>query len=49
MANFTYGWPLLRRAVLRLGQYLENMDCLEDQDDIFFLRRTEVEVCLAGF
>jgi phosphohistidine swiveling domain-containing protein len=35
---FTLGWPLLRRAVLRLGN-----GALEHADDVFFLSRAEVE------
>jgi pyruvate,water dikinase len=35
---FTLGWPLLRRAVLRLGDGV-----LEHADDVFFLSRAEVE------
>jgi phosphohistidine swiveling domain-containing protein len=35
---FTLGWPLLRRAVLRLGDGVH-----ERADDVFFLSRAEVE------
>src|SRR5216684_2744479 len=40
---FTLGWPLLRRAVLRLGEGAHASDALERADDVFFLSRTELE------
>ena len=40
---FTLGWPLLRRAVLRLGEGMHAVGGLERADDVFFLTRTEVE------
>lgn len=43
---FTLGWPTLRRAVLRLGQDLRVRGAIAQTDDIFFLTRKEVEVCL---
>lgn len=46
---FTLGWPLLRRAVLRLGAYLRANGAIEQADDVFFLTRSEVEAhLLAG-
>src|SRR5207302_11342428 len=36
--SFTLGWPLLRRAVLRLGGGV-----FEHVDDVFFLSRAEVQ------
>jgi len=40
---FTLGWPLLRQAVLRLGEGLHAGGALELAEDVFFLSRTEVE------
>jgi pyruvate,water dikinase len=40
---FTLGWPLLRRAVLRLGEGVHAPDALKRADDVFFLSRTELE------
>lgn len=44
---FTLGWPLLRRAVSRLGNDLHTSGAIERPDDVFFLTRSEVEACLA--
>lgn len=43
---FTLGWPLLRLAVLRLGEDVRVRGAIEWADDIFFLTRSEVETCL---
>ncbi|MGZ3640223.1 MAG: PEP-utilizing enzyme, partial [Ktedonobacterales bacterium] len=43
---FTRGWPVLRRAVLRLGDDLCVSGAIERADDIFFLTRSEVEARL---
>jgi phosphohistidine swiveling domain-containing protein len=40
---FTLGWPLLRRAVLRLGDGVRASGALDRADDVFFLSRAEVE------
>ncbi len=40
---FTLGWPLLRRAVLRLGEGVHASDALQRADDVFFLSRTELD------
>jgi rifampicin phosphotransferase len=40
---FTLGWPLLRRAVLRLGEGVVASGALERAEDVFFLTRTELE------
>jgi pyruvate,water dikinase len=40
---FTLGWPLLQRAVLRLGEGVQAGGALERADEVFFLTRTEVE------
>ena len=43
---FTLGWPLLRRAVTRLGDELRGRGVIERAEDIFFLTRDEVAVRL---
>src|SRR6266851_1304879 len=40
---FTLGWPLLRRAVLRLGEGVHASDALQRADDVFFLSRAELD------
>lgn len=48
VAEFTLPWPLLRRAVLRLGETLVRSDVLERPEDVFFLGRDELAAALAG-
>ncbi len=43
---FTLGWPLLRRAALRLGDDICASGAIDRPDDIFFLTRSEVEARL---
>jgi phosphohistidine swiveling domain-containing protein len=45
---FTLGWPLLRRAVLRLGEGVHTSGALEHPEDVFFLNRREVEQPVTG-
>lgn len=45
---FTLGWPLLRRAVLRLGDELRLRGAIEQAEDVFFLTRMEVDAGLAA-
>ena len=40
--DFTLGWPLLRRCVLRLGEELVGAGAIDDPADIFFLARAEL-------
>jgi rifampicin phosphotransferase len=40
---FTLGWPLLRRAVLRLGERVHASGALEQPEDVFFSSRREIE------
>jgi phosphohistidine swiveling domain-containing protein len=40
---FTLGWPLLRRAVQRLGEGVQADGAIERAEDVFFLTRTELE------
>lgn len=39
-------WPVMRRAVERLGQVLEASGCIDSADDVFFLRRAEIDALL---
>ncbi len=41
---FTRGWPLLRRAVLRLGAMSARGGAIEKADDVFFLTHAELTV-----
>jgi rifampicin phosphotransferase len=46
VASFTLGWPLMRRALLRLGEILVERGVLLTVDDVFFLRRAELLAAL---
>jgi phosphohistidine swiveling domain-containing protein len=46
--SLTYGWPVLRAAVGRLGADLAASRTLPDQDDIYFLTHTELTDAVAG-
>ncbi|HEY7849256.1 MAG TPA: PEP/pyruvate-binding domain-containing protein [Ktedonobacterales bacterium] len=48
VASFTLGWPLMRRALLRLGKLLRERDVLSAADGIFFLTRAELLETLAA-
>jgi rifampicin phosphotransferase len=39
---FTLGWPLLRQAVVRLGEGVQACGALQATDDVFFLTRVEL-------
>jgi pyruvate,water dikinase len=41
-------WPVMRRAVLRMGAALVERGCIDDVDDVFFLTREEVLEALGG-
>lgn len=41
-AELTLAWPVLRRAILRIGEGLRERGCVADADDVFFLERDEV-------
>ena len=45
-AELTLPWPVMRRAVERIGQALADNGALIDQDDVFFMTRDEVVVAL---
>jgi pyruvate,water dikinase len=42
VAELTLAWPVMRRAVLRIGQGLVERGSIGDVDDVFFLTRDEV-------
>jgi len=46
VSSFTLGWPLLRRAVFRLGARLHEQDVLAHDEDVFFLTRDELAAAL---
>jgi len=39
--DFTIGWPVMRRAVIRIGEALAARGVIADPDDVFFLTRAE--------
>ncbi|HEY8179379.1 MAG TPA: PEP-utilizing enzyme, partial [Candidatus Limnocylindria bacterium] len=45
-AELTLPWPVMRRAVQRIGQALTGNGALTDPDDVFFLTRDEVLAAL---
>ena len=45
-AELTLAWPVMRRAVQRIGQALADRGALADPDDVFFLTRDEVLAAL---
>jgi pyruvate,water dikinase len=45
-SEFTLGWPLMRRAVFRLGNQLREQGALTDAEDAFFLTRDELFAAL---
>ncbi|MBI2780875.1 MAG: hypothetical protein HYX55_03630 [Chloroflexi bacterium] len=45
---FTLGWPLMRRAVRRLGELLYERGQLADPDQVFFITHHELLVALGG-
>ena len=47
VASFTLGWPLMRRALLRLGELLVERGTLLTSEDVFFLMRAELIAALA--
>lgn len=44
----TLGWPLMRRALHRLGQHLVDAELLEEPEHVYYLERAEIERALAG-
>ena len=48
VADATIGWPLMRRALGRLGVHLVGSGVLAAPDDVYYLERAEIEAALAG-
>jgi pyruvate,water dikinase len=48
ISDVTIGWPLLRRALRRLGEHLVGMHMLAEPDDVYYLERAEIDLALAG-
>jgi phosphohistidine swiveling domain-containing protein len=46
--GLTIGWPVMRRAVLRIGEALAARGVIADPDDVFFLTRDELLSALSG-
>ena len=46
--ELTIAWPVLRRAVLRIGEALAERGAIAEPDDIFFLNRAEALAALNG-
>jgi pyruvate,water dikinase len=44
--ELTLGWPVMRRAVLRIGQALHERKLVGSPEDVFFLARSEVLAAL---
>jgi pyruvate,water dikinase len=40
--DLTLGWPLLRRCVRRLGEFMHTEGLITDPDDVFFLTRQQL-------
>ncbi|HEV8191568.1 MAG TPA: PEP-utilizing enzyme, partial [Ktedonobacterales bacterium] len=45
-AWFTLGWPVMRRAALRLGEELRRQGMIASTEDVFFLSQTELSAHL---
>lgn len=45
---FTLAWPVLRRAILRIGEHLARARALTTADGVFFLSRAEIERAIRG-
>ncbi|TMB83146.1 MAG: hypothetical protein E6J39_07185 [Chloroflexi bacterium] len=46
--ELTIAWPVMRRAVLRIGEALAKGDVIAEPDDVFFLTRAELLAALGG-
>jgi pyruvate,water dikinase len=46
--ELTTSWPIMRRAVLRIGQALRDRGLIRDPEDVFFLQRDEVLAALGA-
>jgi phosphohistidine swiveling domain-containing protein len=48
VSELTIAWPVMRRAVLRIGGWLADNGTIAEADDVFFMTRDEVVQALAG-
>jgi pyruvate,water dikinase len=48
VAELTLAWPVMRRAVWRIGEALTSRGVLPEPDDVFFLTRAEALSALGG-
>jgi len=48
VSELTIAWPVMRRAVLRIGAWLAENSVISDADDVFFMTRKEVLQALDG-
>jgi pyruvate,water dikinase len=48
VGELTIAWPVLRRAVLRIGAALADRGVVSAADDVFFLTQPELRAALAG-
>jgi pyruvate,water dikinase len=48
MTELTTAWPILRRAVLRIGEALAGRGAITHADDVFYLTRDEALAAVAG-
>lgn len=48
VSELTIAWPVMRRAVLRIGGWLAGNGAIAKADDVFFMTRDEVLQALAG-
>jgi rifampicin phosphotransferase len=46
--QFSLGWPVLRRCVLRLGDELTRRGAIGQIEDVFFMPHAELEAALSG-
>jgi len=46
VAELTTAWPIMRRAVARIGEELVRRKVIEQMDDVFFLTRDEVQAAI---
>ena len=46
VSELTIAWPVMRRAVVRMGEALASRGVLANDDDVFFLSRAEVIAAL---
>jgi len=48
VSELTIAWPVMRRAVLRIGAWLAENGVISEADDVFFMTRDEVLQALDG-